>query len=808
MLLSDKFLMTKARILFTITFIAIASVSRAQVINVTAGQTAFALAQNLAGPGITISNPVLTCPTVANGIFTALGSTLGISDGIILTTGSAATAGTTVGANGAKTLFASTSSTAAGDAFLESYIGKPGQTHDACALEFDFVPAGDTVKFNYTFGSEEYPQYSCSPFNDVFAFFITGPGITGGTKNIALVPNTSIPVSINSITDTFANPPNVSDSCTKMGFGSPFGIYYRNGVTGATYDGFTTVLRAITKVIPCSTYHLKLVIADLVDWSYDSGVWLQAGSLTSNTAKINSNGLHSSTNIPYAVRGCYPGQFGVYRSDTTQTAQPFVVHFVIGGNAINGVDYSFIPDSVIIPVGAGKKTVTITPLTSIVKTGVKTVKIYVLAPSCNPLAPPKYADSATLDIYDELSYKILTPDTAICFGDAVNVRIIGDSAYTYNWVPNTGVLSFSKQDTNILSLIKPDTTTTYQLKASLSVCPDVTKDFTIEVQPIPKIDAGKDTTICQWDSILLHADVKPYWFQSFAYNWSPGTNLNITNKADVMQKGAADTKLTVVVTTPIGCTDSDTVNVFIHPANYSSGPEKADICPYDSAEITITGRGKTFSWTPPEYLNTSKAAVVKASPNGPLVYTVYISDTWGCKDSVKVPVFTHPAGVLYLGDDIHLHPGEKYQMFVKGNCMSYKWFPYIGLSANNVVDPIIAPDVNTRYFVTGTTADGCKVSDTLDVYVDETILDVPNAFTPLGINHELKIVKRGIATLKYFRIFNRWGAKVFETTDVDKGWDGRYNNEDQPMGVYVYTIEAEMVDGRPYKKEGNVTLVR
>lgn len=810
MLSSNKHLMIKARIFFTITLLTIASISEAQI-TVSPGQLASALAQNLAGPGITVTNPILTCPTIANGIFNATAtSTLGISDGIILSTGRAQTVGASGGANGPTTLFVSTNSGAAGDAFLENYIGKPGQTHDACTLEFDFVPAGDTIKFDYTFGSEEYPNYSCSPFNDVFAFFITGPGIVGGTKNIALIPNTTIPVSINSITDTIINTPylGLSDSCRIFGAGAPFAAYYRNGVTGSTYDGFTTILRAISRVTPCSTYHLKLVIADVFDGAFDSGVWLRAGSLTSNSAKINSSGLHSSTNIPYAVRGCYPGKFSVARADTTATGLPLVVHFVIGGNAVNGVDYAFIPDSVIIPVGSGKATVNITPLTSPIKTGVKTVKVYVLAPNCNPLTPPKYADSAVLDIYDELSYKILTPDTAICFGDVVNVRAIGDSAYTYAWIPNTGVLSFSVLDTTILSTLKPDTTTTYKLKASLSVCPDVTKDLTIEVQPKPIVDAGEDTTICQWDSTLLHVDVKPYWFKSYSYSWSPTANLNVSNQTDVKHQGVADTKLTVVVTTPIGCTDSDTVNVFIHPEKYSSGPEKVDVCPLDSGVITITGRGTNFDWTPPVFLNTNKGPVVKTSPAGPLVYTVYISDIWGCKDSIAVPVFTHPGAVLHLGDNIHLHPGERFQMLAKGNCVNFKWFPYIGLSATNVFDPIIEPKVNTRYFVTGTTEHGCKATDTIDVYMDETVLEVPNAFTPLGINHELKIVKRGIATLKYFRIFNRWGAKVFETTDVEKGWDGRFNNEDQPMGVYVYTVEAEMIDGRPYKKEGNVTLIR
>jgi gliding motility-associated-like protein len=117
------------------------------------------------------------------------------------------------------------------------------------------------------------------------------------------------------------------------------------------------------------------------------------------------------------------------------------------------------------------------------------------------------------------------------------------------------------------------------------------------------------------------------------------------------------------------------------------------------------------------------------------------------------------------------------------------------------------PEVRTRYFVTARTEEGCTVYDSLDVLVNtESVLDMPNAFSPT--TGDLTIVKRGLATLKYYRIFNRWGNKVFETTDIDKGWNGRYNDKEQPMGVYIYSIEAVTSTGKPFRKDGNVTLLR
>src|SRR4030095_438410 len=134
------------------------------------------------------------------------------------------------GLNGSAGLFASTGFNFPGDANLNALV-TPNLTEDAVILEFDFVPIGDTIRFNYVFSSEEYPSFSCTQYNDVFAFFISGPGITG-LKNIALVPGTNIPVAINSI-----NSGTASDNdgyCSGMGPGSPFPQYFTNNSGGLT----------------------------------------------------------------------------------------------------------------------------------------------------------------------------------------------------------------------------------------------------------------------------------------------------------------------------------------------------------------------------------------------------------------------------------------------------------------------------------------------------------------------------------------------------------------------------------------------
>jgi len=129
--------------------------------------------------------------------------------------------------------------------------GNPSTNKDACVLEFDFIPQGDSINVKFVFGSEEYPRYACSNYNDVFAFLVSGPGIIGN-NNIALVPGISIPVSINSVNERPGSSGSIGN-CTMLGAGSPFTSLFVNNSrsTDVTYNGLTVVLTAQIVVQPC-----------------------------------------------------------------------------------------------------------------------------------------------------------------------------------------------------------------------------------------------------------------------------------------------------------------------------------------------------------------------------------------------------------------------------------------------------------------------------------------------------------------------------------------------------------------------------
>ncbi|MCE3227400.1 MAG: hypothetical protein K0S32_1951 [Bacteroidetes bacterium] len=157
---------------------------------------------------------------------------------------------------------------------LESYIGKNQKTFDAVVIEMDIVPTADSLSFNYVFGSEEYDEFVGSSYNDVFAFFISGKGVEGQV-NLAVVPNTKDPVTVNSINNGGTTSYNARPS------NPTYYVSNIDGNLGIEYDGMTKLMEIKKAVTPYETYHLKLAIADVGDNAFDSGVLIEGHSIVS-----------------------------------------------------------------------------------------------------------------------------------------------------------------------------------------------------------------------------------------------------------------------------------------------------------------------------------------------------------------------------------------------------------------------------------------------------------------------------------------------------------------------------------------------
>ncbi|XZF15173.1 choice-of-anchor L domain-containing protein [Chitinophagaceae bacterium MMS25-I14] len=616
-------------------------------INVSGNKTAQELAAQLTGTGVTVLNPVLTCPSIANGTFKVVSSNLPLDSGIVLTTGRAETQQNYYGVNGLATYFASTNNGAPGDQQLSNVAGTT--TFDACTLEFDLVPRGDSLSFGYVFSSEEYTSAVCGKYNDAFAFFISGPGITG-QPNIAEVPGTNIPVTINSINNGIPSAGNTLSRCTAMGPGSPFTGYYTDNSSGTTLThlGMTTLLTASAQVIPCSTYHLKIVIADGGNATYDSGVFLKGGSLNSTEYRIAASAPAGNTpqGLPYAVKACAPGRLMIKRSRVRPT--PETVHYQIAGTAVNGYDYTSIADSVVIAANDSAAQILIHGLATPVN-GPKTVKL--LVKSAYHCGTSDIVDSASLVLLDTMHVQLLTPDTAICKGDKVDIRLAGDSLIQYNWSPSSGIDDIHSMQ----PVITPSATQQYQLTASWpgTGCTNQSAALNIRVNPLPQVSAGPDQSVCYDQQVQLESGASPV-YSGYSYAWSGPDGFSSQLQNPVIAHANAHTQGTYIVVISIdtsSCHAAAATNIHVSIPDIPKVVSPFIMCEYQPAPaLPVTGTG--LMWYADSTGGTGSSIAPVVNTNGLGIYRYYVSQTVnGCESprtGIEVEVKHCCDGVIFI----------------------------------------------------------------------------------------------------------------------------------------------------------------
>ncbi len=278
--------------------------TNAQIL-VDTSNTAEQLINKLVGTqGIIVGNVKVTAPHLGYGSFNQAETTIGIDSGIILSSGSVfdAFSANTIPYKTGYFSDPKARRKPKGDKDLNRI--SHGTSGDAVVIEFDFIPMNNKIMFNYVFGSEEYPEYVGSKYNDVFAFIVNGDKVR--RLNIATIPGVNIPVSINTLNDKLSNQyyidndyfkrPELKKSIpvqkkrkpVKKNKVSDFKInkakkkkLNKDILNNLQYDGLTGVMTASCYVVPYKKYHMKIAIGDVGDLAYDSGVMLEAGSLIS-----------------------------------------------------------------------------------------------------------------------------------------------------------------------------------------------------------------------------------------------------------------------------------------------------------------------------------------------------------------------------------------------------------------------------------------------------------------------------------------------------------------------------------------------
>ncbi|HKR07128.1 MAG TPA: choice-of-anchor L domain-containing protein [Bacteroidia bacterium] len=338
-------------------FSAAASTLSAQL--VVSSSTPSDLVNTIAAGGIAVSNISYTGVSSASGTFLCPGGcNLGITGGIILTSGLASIAALPNTNSGQ----GNDNGLAMSDPDLNSLT--TGLTQDVAILEFDFVAISDSVEFNYIFASDEYSDYANTACNDVFGFFISGPGISG-LQDIALIPGTGIPITINNVNNggpvPHGTPP--TGPCMNCAY---FVDNSAPVIYTIAYDGMTTILTAkATSIQPGQTYHLKIAIGDVCDGIFDSGVFLEAGTFRiSGPAALYVGGNRVMADTVHICQGSSvslsaPAGF-TYLWSTGETTQSITVNTagtysatIIGTNfnfPVSTPPVTFIVDNTTIPV--------------------------------------------------------------------------------------------------------------------------------------------------------------------------------------------------------------------------------------------------------------------------------------------------------------------------------------------------------------------------------------------------------------------------------------------------------------------------
>jgi gliding motility-associated-like protein len=422
-------------------FVSLSLMAFSQSVVVSNTQTPTQLINNvLLGMGVTASNITINGnPVTANAAqgnvasFTNTNPAFPISSGLLLTTGNSIAA---QGPNNSTNLSNNLPATASVATDPHLNILAAGTVTNGVVLEFDFIPTGDTLNFRYIFGSEEYPEFSPSTFNDAFGLFLWGPGITGpyalagyaNGANIATIPG-GIPVTINNVGDA---------SNTQYYVFNDNGSTYGNAIQ---YDGTTVLLTAAASVQCNQTYHIKLAISNVSDQAYDSGVFLEANSFSSNVVDVAVATVSGDTTI---IEGCNFADI-VFTRPEGNMLDTLSIIYTIGGTATEGVDYANLMDTIIFLPGVDTVIVNLTPIQDNIIEGYESVII-----SVNIINPcgDTIVSSGTIYVWDGPIIDSLWSTNANCLPTgSVHVTVVAPSVPAiYLWTFPDSSLTFSGPD--------------------------------------------------------------------------------------------------------------------------------------------------------------------------------------------------------------------------------------------------------------------------------------------------------------------------------------------------------------------------
>ena len=257
--------------------------------------------------------------------------------------------------------------------------------------------------------------------------------------------------------------------------------------------------------------------------------------------------------------------------------------------------------------------------------------------------------------------------------------------------------------------------------------------------------------------------------------------------------------------------------VYVLPIPIPNAGPDATYCFEVTPRLNGSG-GNKYEWTPTTYLSNPNIAnpFINSPIAGTFTYNLSVTNTAGCKstitDVVKITIL--PKARIFAGNDTMIAINQPLQLNAADidnlGFVDYTWSLSSGLDDARKQNPIAIINTDRTYTVTGTTTNGCKATDAINIKVfTKADILVPTAFTPNGDgnNDVLRPILVGIKELKYFTVYNRYGEIVYKTSTPRAGWNGFVNGKMQNTGSYVWVAEAIDYKGNVLFRKGMATLI-
>ncbi|WP_132055882.1 PKD domain-containing protein [Pseudocnuella soli] len=395
-------------------------------------------------------------------------------------------------------------------------------------------------------------------------------------------------------------------------------------------------------------------------------------------------------------------------------------------------------------------------------------------------------------------------DTLICNGDRLQLEAFGQGNFT--WTPGTSI----EQANTATPTVFPASTTNYVVRLDQEGC--INQD-TVQVRVVNSVSLSMpaDTVICATDAIQLIPVSN-----GLRFAWSPASSVS---NPDILTPSTAPAATTTyqLSATIGGCTTTESMKVAVVPYPVAAAGDDQLICFENTAQLQASMDGTRFEWTPAALLENPTAIAPTTKPllaSQQFILAVY--DNKGCpkpgRDTVLVQVL--PSINASAGRDTSVIVGQPLQLQATGGS-TYQWLPPLGLNNPNIANPIAVFDgsqetVTYQVLVANEASCVDSASITVRIFQTDPRVFVPTAFTPNGDgkNDLFRPIAVGMSQIQFFRVFNRWGEKVFETTKSEDGWDGRIGGQLQASGTFVWVVKGIDFNGKEFFAKGTVTLIR